>query len=232
MIPRVHAFCWFRDEDEAEMRARVEHLLGKTYTNLHWSFYAGDTEKPTRQILTAIVGDRAVVREHNTRIPGNDPPARIRRLSAMLAAAMSYVGPDDDWCLLHESDLVSPADIVERLLAVGGDVVGGWPVLDIPGVGVSFYDTLAYYKDHVHFTNGPPYHTCYRADEPFQVDGVGSVVLFPAADAPHVKPVDHAIMEVVRKLRQRGRSVWCDPRVVIEQPRHRWSSTRPIFFRT
>lgn len=224
----VVAACWFKNDADRKLVERARHLLSKTYGRLRWLWLVGDSTDSTLSVLADVArqsGKNVTVKVYDTNIEGSDPATRLRRLSMMLSTALDLVQQEDDFFLLHESDLRTPDDLVERLLATGKSVTAGWPVL-----GDMFYDTLAYYRNGRHFTNYPPYHACYRPDEIFEVDGAGSVLMFPAAAAQLVKPESLAVIEVCQKLRSLGHSIWVDPHIKVVQPSDLWHAEIPLPF--
>lgn len=158
--------------------------------------------------------------------------------------------------LIHESDLISPDDVVPRLAAVldGGErraVAGGWPCLASVGMDESldlyggamrlgrhmqlnvegqkpaepfFYDTWGYRHEGVRFASVPPYSPCYRPDEPFRLDTVGSVALIDARYLQLGARMEHeGFVNLCVRIRQQGGEVWCDPKITINQPLELWT---------
>lgn len=227
--PNVLLMCWFRSDADRYLEARVDHLLSKTYSRLRYLFVVGDSEDDTHRILTGLTKGRrdVTVVQHDTGIEGNDPVHRMRRLTATMNAALGHVNEADDYCLLHESDLRSPPDVVERFLATGLCPLAGWPTLTI-GPTKLFYDTYVFRRDGTSFSNGAPYHACYKPDEPFEVDSAGSVIMFHAADVREGARSPHlALLGFCEELRKRGRSIWVDPRIEIVQPVDLWVPQAP-----
>ncbi|NBW21642.1 MAG: hypothetical protein EBR82_78170, partial [Caulobacteraceae bacterium] len=157
--------------------------------------------------------------------------------------------------LIHESDLISPPDVVQRLADVlDGDekraVAGGWPCLASVGMDRSldlcdgalrlgehlqlhlgggpaplpfFYDTWGYRHEGVRFTSVPPYSPCYST-EPFRLDTVGSVALIKGEYLRcGARMENEGFVGLCDRIRQLGGEIWCDPRLIINQPIELWT---------
>lgn len=234
MKPVVMLSMW-RNDEQRWLSERVRHLLSKSYPALRWLWLVGDSQDGTEAALRAEAAlwgeaDRVRIERHDTGIVGEDPESRMRRLSETTNAFWPYLEAADFYCLLHESDLFSPADVVERLLATQRCPVAGWPVLELANHEQVFYDTYAYRQGGVRFGNRAPYHACYRPDALFEVDSVGSVWLFHAGDvrgADGVRCADRAALDLCAGLKRRGRRIWVEPRLRIEQPLALWVAQTP-----
>lgn len=227
----VMCSMWRNDADR-DLERRAAHLLSKRTDRLIW--IVGDSDDDTYERLREIAAHdkRVMVAAYVSGVWGQDFDSRLRRLSmtanqwfAMLPAAAVHV-------IVHESDLVSPPDVVERLLAhaaVGRRCVAGWPVIRLEAQGApreQFYDTWGYRADGVQFAAWPPYHTVYRAEEPFEVDSFGSVYMMPRE---HVwRGIDDwtdGAIGLCAHLRAAGERLWVDPTLRVEQPVHLWEDT-------
>lgn len=228
-LPRVVMCSLWRNDVNRRLVDRVEHLLAKaeTYPALRWVWVVGDSTDDTAQALgeLSIGYDVRIVDIGNTGIVGEDVPTRLRRLSETANEWWHWID-GADYVLVHESDIVSPPDVVNHLVSYaerGKCPIAGWPVLEVrPGV-TWFYDSFCYRKDGVRFSNQPPYHACYKADEPFTVDSFGTMYLFDAEDVPLVRFEDKAVLDLCRQLREQGRTLWVDPTLVIQQPHDLWT---------
>jgi hypothetical protein len=225
--PRIAMLSLWRDDADKNLYGRVDHLLNKQAV-ARWVWVVGDCHDNTEQQLRAQVEYHAGLDIElvvcNTGIEGEDGKTRVRRLSVTASAGLDRVRPGDDYWVIHESDLRSPRDVVKRFLESGKDVIAGWPTLDTGGA-VMFYDSWAYRKDGQHFTNTPPFHACYHPRELFEVDSVGSCWMLPAAELrAGVRCQEWACVELCQKMKARGRSIWVDPLIEIQQPRELWVS--------
>lgn len=229
-LPRVCLCSLWRNDCDRQLVDRVEHLLAKceSYPNLRYVWVVGDSTDGTTQALGELTSDYDNVRIvdiGDTGIYGEDVPTRLRRLSETANEWWHWVD-GADYVMVHESDIISQPNVVNLLVAHaerGRCPIAGWPTLEIqPGV-VYFYDSYCYRKDGVRFSNQPPYHTCYKADEPFTVDSFGTMYLFDAYDVPLVRFEDNAVLDLCRQLREQGRTLWVDPTLIVEQPRSLWT---------
>lgn len=130
-------------------------------------------------------------------------------------------------------------------------IVGGWPCLASDGMAESqmlfdgaarlgremsisidgepqplpfFYDSWGYRLDGERFSSVPPHSPCYRADEPFRLDSVGSVALIDARYLHSGARMESGgFVRLCEQIRLLGGEVWCDPRVSITQPLELWT---------
>jgi hypothetical protein len=224
--PRVVICSMWRNDLHRRIVDRVEHLLAKAelWPNTRYVWVVGDSTDGTAGALAELsTGYDVRIIDMETGIEGDDATNRLRRLSA---TANEYFAWCDgaEYVLIHESDLLSPYDLVPRMVGLaerGICPVAGWPVLEWQGRRI-LYDTLCYRRDGVRFTHDPPYHACYRADAPFVVDSFGSVFLMDARDARHIHMRNRAVLDLCDQLRQQGRMLWVDPTLEVIQPADLW----------
>lgn len=228
-MKRVAMLSLWRNDANRWAKERAEHLLSKTYPNLRLVWVVGDSSDNTLAVLQEAIkhGRREVViLNGDTGILGETLPERLRRLGVTANVGFDTVRPDDDYWMIHESDLASPSDIVDRFVAhaeAGRSPIAGWPILPFGNGQAVFYDIWAYRKDGQLFSNCPPFHPCYRPDEPFEVDSVGSCWMFHAEDLrAGVRERDKACLDLCDGFRARGRHIWVDPTLVIVQPPAMW----------
>lgn len=197
--PSVVLCSMWRNDCNRQIVDRVEHLLAKaeTYPSLRWLWVVGDSQDDTAQALRDLsVGYNVRIVEITTRIDGDDPDSRLRRLSLTANHYLKHVD-GADYVLVHESDLLSPPDLVNRMVANaerGFCPVAAWPIIKLNGRTLC-YDVWALRKDGVRFKNHPPFHQAYQPDRPFVVDSFGSVFMFEAADAGEVIMTKRAVLE-------------------------------------
>lgn len=231
-LPKVLMCSMWKDDQERQIVDRVEHLLAKceSYPNLAYLWVVGDSADGTAQTLRDLtVGyDNVTILDIGcTGIEGDDPASRLRRLSV---TGNHYLMPqnvgDADYILVCESDIQSPYNLVNLLVAhalAGRCPIAAWPTLEIrPGERI-FYDTFCYRKDGVRFGHHSPYHPCYKPDRPFTVDSAGTVLMFCAEDAPEVVMSSRAILDLCSHLREMGLSIWVDPTLEVVQPHSLWN---------
>lgn len=215
----------WREDAARGLGERVRHLLAKTAPedlSLRWVWVVGDSEDETENWLRVLAQDYPhkdieIVR-HDTGLRGDEPAIRLKRLSQTVNAGLARGRAGDVYWLYHESDLLSPPDVIGQFLATGHCPVAGWVVL-----GELFYDTWGYRKNGQMFSNYAPYHPVYRADAPFEVDSVGSCWLLPAAAVQAgLHCVDKGVLDLCEQLRQMDYAIWVEPRIRIEQPLALW----------
>jgi len=228
--PKVAVMSLWRNDSERFIKNRMSALLHKTYPNRRYIWVYGDCNDDTDDFLETGVGLAATrgieveLIRHDTGIPGESKrvvdDSRLRRLSQTANAGLAAVREDDDYLMIHESDLITPADVIERFVANANEgrcPIAGWPILKVGGQTL-FYDTWAYQDmSGRYFTN---YEVAPSA--PFQLRKFGSVAMFPAADAREIRMTDGAFREICEKLEGRGHSLWCDPTIIVEQPTELW----------
>lgn len=214
---------WMGDEGR-RLEERAAHLLAKTYRPLRWVWVV-DSYIPDRTlpILWQIADSHPDKDITIVPIETYGEMDRLQRISIALSLGLDQVREDDDLVMIHESDIESPPDVIEQLLAPGLLPIGAWPVLELhPGQDV-FYDIWAYRKDGKNFHNYPPYCDGYDPDAPFPVDGVGTVWIIHAEDVRDgVRCHTECAKELCDKLRERGRQFWAHPNVIVRQPRDLW----------
>lgn len=232
---------WYGDAGK-HLADRAIHLFQKVAVD-RWMFTVRPSRDATPHMLAAMAdhcgADCEIFLE-----PEEQLEDRLPRLSAAGDAVLDNVRDTDTHVLWHESDLFTLPDIALALgdascldaEAIGA--VGGWPWLshcpDHPSLGIRtpnrmtfdppfFYDTWGYRKDGVRFGNKPPYHECYRADAPFRLDSVGSVVLI---DASYIRQGARmnggGLVGLCESIRSLGGEVWCAPSVPVVQPVELW----------
>lgn len=220
--PRVVVLsCWSNDAGR-RLDGRVAHLVSKLHAGVRLAWLVGDSTDDTFERLHwsifahGLEGTVTLVqRDTGIRVRGFED--RIARLSLTLTYMLELVDESDDVAIIHESDLLSPPDVVERLLAMPLPSAG-WPVLALNGREL-FYDTWAYRVDGANFTNDPPHSPRYRERVPFVVDSAGSVTAWNAADVRRRRVAADAIVGLCRDV---GRPVHVDPTLEIRQPRELW----------
>jgi len=227
--PSVVMCSMWRNDLHRSLVDRVEHLLAKaeTWPNLRWVWVIGDSTDGTAEALREMVTGYETVTLVNlgdTGIKGDDMAARLRRLSVTGNHYFKYA-QGADYILVHESDILSPHDLVPRMVRLaerGLCPIAAWPVMEMrPGYRI-FYDTFVYRKDGVQFRHTPPYHQAYQSDRPFIVDSAGTVLMFHGEDIGEVLMDRRAILDVCWHLKKLGRDIWVDPSIEVVQPRELW----------
>ena len=229
-MPSVVMYSLWRDDMDRQIAKRARHLVSKTYPNMRWIWVVGDSVDGTAEFLGDMAcrlhfdeGLDVTVFEHETGCLDADHRSRLTRLSASCNVALDHVEARDDYVVAHESDLISPPDLIEQFLATGKDCVAGTTWLTLPN-GEVFYDVWGFRRDGKRFTNRAPYHACWRDNELFQVDSFGSCWMMPAAPVVNgMRCYTDACRELCGKLaRDYGAEFWCAPWIRIVQPLELW----------
>jgi hypothetical protein len=245
--------AWMGDVGKHFFR-RTQHLIDKTGVSA-WIWIVRGTADCTTKAL-GFVQDNSPVPILVIEEPWQKPEDRILACSIVGDVAINAaVMRGAERVLIHESDLISPDDIVPRLAAVldAGErraVAAGWPCLASVGMDESldlysgamrlgkhlqievggkpatlplFYDTWGYRHEGQRFASVPPYSPCYRPDEPFRLDTVGSVALIDASYLRLGARMEcEGFVGLCDRIRQQGGEIWCDPTLTINQPLELW----------
>jgi len=219
----------WRDDGNRYLGERLTHLLSKQGVT-RWLWIVGNSSDETEAVLTNLASQdkRITVLHYDSDVLGNEPNERLLRLSLTANIGLEAVRDDDDFTIIHESDLRSPDDIVPQFLAMQGDepkACAGWVTLgeDYPGL---FYDTYAYRRNGQRFVNGSPYHPVAQFEEPYEVDSAGSVLMFPSAALRNGLRLERGgMIEICLKLKEQGYRVIVNPKVHIIQPTALWTSS-------
>lgn len=209
--PNVVLMSLWRNDEGRKVSERIGHLLGKTYPNLRWVWVVGDSTDKTEMVLRAAaeLEPRIEIVRYDSEIEGNDPDTRLRRLSLTANAGLDCVREGDDYWVIHESDIVTPNDLIERFLATEKCPIAGWPMYKS-----MFYDTWAYRQNGVKFSNAQ-----VRPEGLIEMDSVGTCWMFHAEDLRSgVRASTGAAVELCNKLRELGRHIWVDPSIEVRQP--------------
>lgn len=216
----------WRNDEHHEIHERVKALLSKSCVGEEVAFLwaVGDSTDDTESILREYEEkNRRLIQVVNvdTGIFEEDLVSRRTRLSQSATKMFDALGMyfiATDYACLHESDLISPSDILGRLLSSGGgNPCAGWPVINLTGTP-QFYDIWAYrHTNGRYFTPDEK-----RPDHLIQVHGFGSVWIAPTwMVANRVLRAD-AIRELCDQWRREGHPMYCDPSIIIEQPVGLW----------
>lgn len=221
MTKKVVMISFWKNDADRFIEERARHLLAKTYPNLRWMWSVGDCVDDTLDRLRFLAeGADVQFVDSTTNIPGSAMNVRYLRLSKMATMTFRHIRDDDELALVHESDIESPPDVIEQLLQSGKIPIAGWPIIKLGGHTL-FYDTWAYHRYGQCFSNKAPYHFCYldRDDDVFEVDGFGTVYMMPAQSIRNMEIREEAVREICENLKSAGMSLWCDSRVIVQQPR-------------
>lgn len=222
----------WRNDADRDLEARVRHLLGKTSTmrDVEWLWAVGDSTDGT---LDALIGavvamgyeNRVRVTLVDSDLGGEDTDSRRLRMSVSATKMFAEIPDDAEYVLLHESDLVSPGLVIDRLLLSGnGDPIAGWPTIELGGEKI-FYDIWAYRdRQGRPFTARPPYAEGWRPGAgKFRVGSFGSVWLAPAPLVRGRVIESRCVVELCEAWRAETVPMWADPKIEIVQPVGLWT---------
>jgi hypothetical protein len=227
-VKTVIMSLWRNDGDRNLLR-RAQHLIDKTTTHgtISWLWAVGDCTDRTELRLRNLAVDESIyntirVMNVDTNIIGEDTPAR--RIRSSRSATAMFAHPDvksADFVLLHESDLISPTDVIDRLMLAGkGEPCAGWPIINL-GKSSQFYDIWAYAH-----ANGKPFDLRERRPaKPIPVSSFGSVWLAPASIVCGRVLHENAIRDLCKQWKNENIPMWCDATTEIVQPVELWEAS-------
>ena len=172
--------------------------------------------------------ERVVVVQHDTGIARefhSPRPARMKAVSINGNKGWDAIARDNwgDFALMIESDLLVQPDILTRLIERMPDEADIFAPMIWIEVGVQhrFYDIWAYRRGGNMF---PPYGPAWYAQKygtmPFELDSVGSCVLFRMGlivDGLRLGESD-CVLGMCNEARKRGYKVFADPEIDIIHP--------------
>ena len=229
-MQRVTICSLWRNDAARNLEWRARHLAAKrdAWDNLRLIWVTGDCADNTFDRLTQLAIDNGWLKwvkviNRDSGILGADMPSRLRRLSATCNECLRHMGKSD-YMIGHESDLVTPADLVPRFMAhaeAGRAPIAGWPTLTYQGFKM-FYDVWAYRKDGRRFNNFEPYHPSVNGHGLFTVDSFGSCYMVATGDLAGFKFTDQGVLDLCAHLRGLGRQLWVDRTIEVVQPAALW----------
>jgi len=209
----------WRNDADRRLDARVAHLRAKGARDhaVRWLWTVGDSHDDTYARLVGLADDRVTVLRFDSGIPGEDVQASRLRTSWTASQMFQHLRDTDDLACLHESDLVSPPDVLDRLIA-NPLPAAGWPTIKLNG-DTLFYDVWAYRDlQGKHFSAGR------TATAPFEVGSFGSCWMAPAALVRNRVIGEECVVDLCRQWRSAGVSLWVDPSIAIDQPVDLWEA--------
>lgn len=233
---RVCFLSLWKDDMEREIDRRMQHFMLKTWRPRRFVWVVGDSSDSTEirlrhfaRYMRDTEGEDITVVRHDTgerhAMKSVENVARLRVLSRTADAGLNEIAMSvgDDYVIVHESDLISPANIVEHFVKNGYCPIAGSPFIDLPN-GRVFYDTWAYRVGGARFPQTWP--PCPGwPDGVNRVDSAGSVLMIHADDVRRGARFGvGGMVELCKVLREQfGRRIYFDKRVEIEQPVALWS---------
>lgn len=143
---------------------------------------------------------------------------RFRQLAYVANRIWEKLPHQVDVALWLESDLIWETEVLIKLI----DHTALYPVI-APLVFhkdpiTKFYDTFAFRKYGVNFTNEPPYHKKLHGGIN-EMDSVGSCVAFSGHFAKELTiPVEDVIVGMCRQARALGHGIYCDADLKVYHP--------------
>ena len=208
----------WRNDASRDIENRMNHLLSKRSVDA-WLWGVGDSTDETFEILSSKAQQvpRITVLQCDSGIEGAEP-VNCRRRTAWTASRMFAQLPPGEIACLHESDLLSPEDVVCNL-AQNPLPVAAWPLITLNGKP-QFYDIWAF-RDlkGKHFKPDAPRHS-----KPFCVSSFGSCWLTYTNLLIGRELTEEAVVSLCKQWRAEGHNLWVDPRVVVHQPTHLWEA--------
>ena len=155
-------------------------------------------------------------RDHGgNRYPRDINPMRFQQLAYLANSMLAMIG-DEGAYIRVESDLLWDAKTMLALIQHLKTVPAVVPMVWRSGV---FYDTWAFRKDGVKFTNHPPYHVCLQENGLIRLDSAGSCMAIRGDIARRLRiPPEDAFVGTCRFIYQLGGSVWLDKEVSVTHP--------------
>jgi hypothetical protein len=210
----------WRNDADRQLEERIDHLLAKkcVHHEVRWLWAVGDSTDDTEYLLrrTALAEPRITVIRSDSGVEGNDLTSRRFRASWTASHMFSEIHEDAKYACLHESDLLSPPDVLDKLLATKTPVAA-WPVIRLNG-HPQFYDIWAFRgMDGVPFRadmQPPAYPICVRS--------FGSCWIAPANLVRNRVLDETAIVGLCQQWHNEGVTMWVNPSVVVEQPTGLW----------
>ena len=199
----------------------LDELLYARGDKLSFVWAEGDSVDNTRMVLdgarfrfNATIVDCAHGGPKYASIVNAD---RFRQLAYVCNLMMAAVSVSADVVVILDSEYIWQA---ETLIALIDDVTDDQcmaPMVMHHRTGL-FYDTWAFRRNGVNFTQRPPFHVDL-GDEILQVDSAGSCLAMPGHLARSVNfPSENVIVGLCRQIYEQGGSVWVNPALSISHP--------------
>lgn len=208
----------WRNDADRNILCRVKHLLNK-YSNkedVRWLWGVGDCSDDTEKILRAVISPKVEIVNVDTGIAGETLATRRHRLAVSASILFTRIRKTDDLVCLHESDILSPEDVLDRLSSI--NPTAGWPILNLKD-GSVFYDTFAYRHLKGHYFSPKE----KKPDQKFQVSSFGTVWMAPASLVQGRILGDDCVVDLCKQWRTEGIELFVDPNVTVVQPTDLWS---------
>lgn len=209
-----------------EQMAALQRLLVGRGDTLHLILGYGDSSDGTGEALFDECAHRFSAHlidvSHGGKVYGSIVhPERFRQLAFVGNTLWRNIPEDADIAGLVESDLIWQADTLMALLDDLVDLPPGSAVAPMVMHGDGrFYDTFAYRRAGVRFTNDAPFHRDIRPDgDLLELDSAGSVLLMAGELARKLHfPEEDVVVGLCRQICDGGGGVWLDSRERVYHP--------------
>lgn len=177
----------------------------------------------------AVEDDRITVVKHDTGLARQHHTSRSERMQAVSEAgnaAWERIATDawGDYALMLESDLLYTPDLLRQLLIrkpTEADIFSPFIWITVNGA-LRFYDVWAFrtLDGKLFKPAAPAWYFGRFSDAPFEVESVGSVVLFKmeVITGGSRLTYDEAIVGLCKQARERGYRIFADPAIHILHP--------------
>jgi hypothetical protein len=231
-LPKVSMWSQFRDSagEQIELYRKQIGQLDYPPELLRLYLNEGDSVDETVSELQAwaVEDERITVIKHDTGLARQfhtTRPERMRAVGETGNAAWERIAADawGDYALMLESDLLYTPDLLRQLLRRKPPEASIFsPMIWITVNGVlRFYDVWAFRMGGKMFEPAAPaWYFARFGDQPFELESVGSVVLFDmeVITAGLRLTYDEAIVGLCGQARERGYRIFADPSIHILHP--------------
>lgn len=231
-FPKISIWSQFRNAAGRQIERYRQQVESLDYPPALLRFYLceGDSEDDTLAELQSwsAIDDRLTIIQHDTGIPHYAHSTRVERMQAV--ARNGNLGWDaiardawGDYALMIESDLLIEPDLLRRLIdrrPTKADIFAPMIWIGVES-DLRFYDLWAYRINGKMFQPRPPtwYYSKY-GDTPFELDSVGSVVLFRMALITGGLRLSESecVLGMCNEARTQGHRIFCDPSTNVLHP--------------
>lgn len=230
-LPKISVWSQFRNAAGDQIARYRRQIARLNYPPDLMRLYLceGDSTDNTLAELQAWarVDDRLTIVKHDTNIPhfSHSPrPARMKAVSQNGNKGWDMIAGDDwgDFALMLESDLLYEPDLVTQLVTRMPDeaaIFAPMIWIQVDG-GVRFYDIWAYRVNGEKFQPTSPEWYKARFPDTFEVDSVGSVVLFKMQLITSDLRLNEetCVLGMCNTARQWGHKIFVDPGIDVLHP--------------
>ena len=243
-VANVVLFSMFMKEDPGTLQRKIGHLFSKAEHSEHdirflWVVGKVEGDDTTSMVISTIDTHRKKTKKsYPVEVVTASSPVswntellreRLVRLSDHVRPGLECLKKEDDYLIIHESDLKSQDDIIDNLVSLSlerdGAITAGWPVIKFRYHTEMFYDTWGYKKDGKNFSNDLSRPYPGYDGKVVELDSVGSVwcsPIYPFINSRSAWPYTNGAVEMCQGLKDMGLRIFADPGLVIRQPVQSW----------